>query len=321
MGALRIASLLAGRSPRILMYHRFARRSDGRRVGADDLEVQAKILRDNSFNVVTMKELCARLEVGRPVEPRTVVITVDDGYEDFYTWAYPVFAKYELPVTVYVTTDFVDRKIWLWPDLIEYLLATAARGELALQMGGARKAYSLHTEEQRRNAWSDIGSYCLSVSNSEKQAVIRQLGEELQVSVPVVPVEEYGAMSWEQLREMNSHGIDVGGHTLTHPVLTSLSRSEAEAEIRGSKARIEDRLSRAADSFAYPNGSRGDYDEGIKALVRAAGYKNAAVAFADSNITADLFELRRYPVGAGVRRFKNVVYGLEYLSMCMGRRG
>ena len=320
MGALKIANLLAGRSPKILMYHRFARRSDGRRLGVDDLEAQAKILRDNRFNVVSLKELAARVEAGRLVEPKTVAITVDDGYEDFYTWAFPVFAKYELPVTVYVTSDFIDQKIWLWPDIVEYVLANGARRHLALQLGEAKKSFSLHTQEQRRSAWSDIGSYCLSISNIEKQRLIQQISEALQVQVPAAPAPEYAAMSWEQLRKMSGHRIDVGGHTCTHPVLTALTASEAKAEIRKSKARIEDRLDRPADSFAYPNGTRKDYNAAIKAIVKGAGYRSATVAFADPRVCDDLFELRRYPVGADRRRFKNIIYGLEYLSMCMGGR-
>jgi peptidoglycan/xylan/chitin deacetylase (PgdA/CDA1 family) len=320
VGALKAADLFAWRSPRILMYHRFARHSLGRRVGADDLEVQAKLLRDNRFNVVSVKDLCARIEEGRPIMPKTVAITVDDGYEDFYTWAYPVFAKYALPVTVYITTDFIDQRTWLWPDTIEYILETSGRRHLTVQLGDEQKEFDLQTVPQRRLAWSSIGSHCLSVSNNEREVVIKRLAEHLQVKIPDVPVREYGAMRWHQLREMSRNGIDVGGHTRTHPVLTSINSSQADAEIRGSKVQIEHQLDQSADSFAYPNGTRSDYNEAVKALVRAAGYKNAMVAFADASVTDDLFELRRYPIGANEQRFKSVIYGVEYLSMCMRGR-
>ena len=61
-------------------------------------------------------------------------------------------------------------------------------------------------------------------------------------------------LSWNEIREMQDAGFDFGAHTLTHPDLTQLSAERIEAEMRDSKAIIEDALGIAADSFAYPYG-------------------------------------------------------------------
>jgi len=72
-------------------------------------------------------------------------------------------------------------------------------------------------------------------------------------------------LSWEEVREMESSGMDFGAHTLTHPELPLLSPGEMEREILDSKTIIEDFLSRPVTSFAYPFGRA---DRRIRETVR-----------------------------------------------------
>ena len=71
-------------------------------------------------------------------------------------------------------------------------------------------------------------------------------------------------VSWKELSEMVAAGFSVGAHTLTHPDLTRLSASNAEAEIVGAKSILEDRLGVGVRSFAYPHGK---YDRRTHELV------------------------------------------------------
>lgn len=71
------------------------------------------------------------------------------------------------------------------------------------------------------------------------------------------PVEGQRMMSWRELSELVDAGFSIGAHTLTHPDLTCLGRSEAEAEIVRAKAILEGRLGVNVQCFAYP---RGKYD-------------------------------------------------------------
>jgi peptidoglycan/xylan/chitin deacetylase (PgdA/CDA1 family) len=76
-------------------------------------------------------------------------------------------------------------------------------------------------------------------------------------------------MTWEQLGEMHSAGVEIGGHTATHPLLTFESDESVRQELSGSKQAIERRLGISVRSFAYPNG---DYDDRVRLAVRKAGY-------------------------------------------------
>ena len=61
-------------------------------------------------------------------------------------------------------------------------------------------------------------------------------------------------LSWSDIKALNDAGIEFGSHTKTHPDLTKLSRTEAEAEITQSKTAIEDTIGTEAVTFAYPFG-------------------------------------------------------------------
>ena len=76
------------------------------------------------FPLVTLANLAGQIKSGI-VEPGQAVITVDDGYRDFYDIAFPVLREEGVPATFFVTTGFIDGQIWLWPDLLEYALSAA----------------------------------------------------------------------------------------------------------------------------------------------------------------------------------------------------
>jgi peptidoglycan/xylan/chitin deacetylase (PgdA/CDA1 family) len=98
-------------------------------------------------------------------------------------------------------------------------------------------------------------------------------------------------LSWEQVGEMQAAGIEFGSHTVTHPMLTQVPADQARRELSDSKRMIEDRLGTAVRLFCYP---RGDFDEGVKRLVREAGYGAACTTLPGVNDRrTDRFALRR----------------------------
>lgn len=101
-------------------------------------------------------------------------------------------------------------------------------------------------------------------------------------------------LSSAELRTLEAEGFDVGGHTVTHPWLTRIRLDEARAEIRDSKAKLEDVLGRQVDHFAYPYG---DYTDAVKEAVVEAGYSAAcSTRWGKRHAAADLFALRRVEI-------------------------
>ena len=106
----------------VLMYHSFQIEEDklipyvSPKIFADQMEFLAK----NRYNVVGPDKVIAYMTGIEKMPAKTVAITADDGYYNFYKNAYPVLKKYNLPVTVFIITDKIGASGYLgWKELRE----------------------------------------------------------------------------------------------------------------------------------------------------------------------------------------------------------
>lgn len=96
----------------ILMYHSVhpgARPENRLSVSADSFERQMRFLHEHGYNVVPLTRIRDMLASGERIPPKTVAITLDDGYRDNFRYAFPILRKYNLPATVFVIVDEVGR--------------------------------------------------------------------------------------------------------------------------------------------------------------------------------------------------------------------
>jgi peptidoglycan/xylan/chitin deacetylase (PgdA/CDA1 family) len=104
----------------ILCYHRFGSGGGRMTVSADKFAAQLDWLDRNGYRVVRLADLAAYLKGEQALPKRSVVITIDDGYESTYRLAYPLLRKHNFPATVFVYTDFVGMGDALtWPQMQE----------------------------------------------------------------------------------------------------------------------------------------------------------------------------------------------------------
>jgi peptidoglycan/xylan/chitin deacetylase (PgdA/CDA1 family) len=78
-------------------------------------------------------------------------------------------------------------------------------------------------------------------------------------------------MDWDDLKNIEDV-FEIGGHTITHPILTNISIEEAGKEILASQVELEKKLGHSIASFAYPNGN---YNESLMKVVQESGFKNS----------------------------------------------
>lgn len=303
---------LSGHSPRILLYHRFAAVDTARALGADTFRRQMLFLRER-FRITSLAEILVWNRARQSIPRNVVAITIDDGYADFYHHAFPILQDLAIPATFYVTTEFIDGRVWLWPDRIAYALDQATRPRLTLELGVSVGHWELENQESRIVAWSDIADHCLALGPEGTRTVIADLACALQVNIPEVPPPEYQAASWAQIREMADAGIEIGSHTRTHPRLSLLSDEAVRVEIEGSKHDIEAQLSRPVTSFAYPHGRSSDFDERCRMAVRIAGYSSAMAGTYDPEVLRDPFGIKRLGISKDWGAFLKSTYGIRHL--------
>lgn len=104
----------------------------------------------------------------------------------------------------------------------------------------------------------------------------------------------YRLMDWDDAIQLRDSGLDIGSHSVTHPVLPEIESQRAVEEIRTSKVEIEARLGITVRYFAYPYGR---FDSKTRNMVYAAGYQAACSTLSGfANQENDPYALRRIEV-------------------------
>jgi len=277
---------------RVLMYHRVKRPLEGDSSGQHPglahrhfiLQIQYIKTR---MTPISLGELTQRIAAGRPLPPRAIAVTFDDGYEDNYTNAYPVLKQYGVPATIFLITGFVGSSLHLWWDRLWDILHAARQPALEtaplLRLLG--KGASLHpifpltTPAERSAAAAQLSAIFTTLSNRAIEHGIHLLHQQLNVSPGDIAPNHHRSLHWEQIREMSFNGIDFGAHTVHHPNLTTLRDSiELSKEILESKRTIEEYLAIPVTGFVYPYGLKRHYNSSVTRAVAAAGFTYACTA-------------------------------------------
>jgi len=107
---------------------------------------------------------------------------------------------------------------------------------------------------------------------------------------------------WDEVREMQAAGIELGSHTVNHPELVDLAWPEIEFEIQKSKLEIEAHLGVPCTAFAYPYAfpqARRDFVDRLKKLLVKTGYETCATTqIGRHRPGADAFQIKRLPVNS-----------------------
>ena len=219
-----------------------------------DLEITPDFLEDlivekrrQGFHFVDLDTFVASAS-GFPWKRKMIHVTFDDGFEDVYVHAYPIFKKYQIPFTFYISTDFPDRHADLWWLQLEHL----AHGDSEWFKQIMRQVY--RSEMNPAEAMHTL-------TGSEKDA---SLCHRLSIS-------------WEQLRIMVSEGLcSVGSHGVSHSAMPSLSKEDAQMEMQQSKCRLKEMLGVEIRHFSYPYSK---FNDATNQCVWKSGYQTAVLGY------------------------------------------
>lgn len=217
--------------------------------------------------------LVDKLREERSIPPRTVVITVGDGYTDFLDLAAPIFAEFDCPATVFVVTDFLDGNHWLWWDRIEHAVLRTRLAGCQVDHHGTTRRFTWSTVVQRASAAISITELFKYLPAATRDLAIQALQAQLEVELPLKPTTEYAPMLWDQLRSNVSELITVGPHTVTHPILAMEDAETSAREMADSWTRLKQEIPSALPIFCYPNGDGRAFGEREIDTLEALGLK------------------------------------------------
>jgi peptidoglycan/xylan/chitin deacetylase (PgdA/CDA1 family) len=202
---------------------------------------------------------------------RHVAITFDDGYRDNHEHALPALEARGLPAAFFVPTGFVDAPRVAWWDEIAWMAGHATADavpagpwlDAPVALGDAPAAAERLTARFKELPAADTDAYLefLAAATGAGRAPAEG-GAELW-------------MTWDQVRDLHRRGMEVGGHTVDHPVLARLEPEGQRTQVDGCLGRLNDELGEPVTLFSYPVGTDGAYDDESRRCLDRAGVHTA----------------------------------------------
>ena len=263
----------------ILFYHRF---SSGKipsyhlpHLEIGEFEKQMTHIK-RWYNIATMDELEAEINNGKKFRSPSIVVTIDDGYHNNYTLAFPILKKLQLPATIYLTTGFIDTNRAPWVDeLLDMLLETKVK-TLCFPEILSGEILDISTPVLKRAAVKKLFHVLLRLEHDKRIGLLQRLTEILKERSNFENNGKRKMLTWDEIIEMSKHNVSFGAHTVTHPTLSMMDLNEAKQEIYQSKCDIEKRVGIKVNHFAIPNGKKEDFNDELKRYCREIGLKTSA---------------------------------------------
>lgn len=296
---MRMLSPGGARGLSILIYHRVLERPDPLFPGEVDqaeFDRQLRLLK-SLFNVIPLPDAVRHMRAGT-LPPRAACITFDDGYADNAQNALPLLLAHGLHATFFVATGFLDGGR-MWNDTVIELVRRAPKGIDAGALGLG--LHPLGTIEERRAAIGALIGQLKYLPLDERIEQVARLADSVGCVLP-----DDLMMSSSQVRQLHSSGMEIGGHTVRHPILATLDPGAARAEIADGKRALEELTGAPLRLFAYPNGKPGtDYRIEHVQMVRELGFEAAvSTSWGAQRGAPDLYQLPRFtPWDRGRLRF------------------
>lgn len=255
----------------ILMYHGTLRRESALLAG------QLRAL-SWFFEVVPLAALASPRR-GR----RRAALTFDDGLRSNVAVAYPILRALGLTATFFVCPGLIEQGRWLWNHEARERLRSLPGAAIA-RLAAAVGAPAAFAEPQPFVMWMK------SLPLAERQRVEAEIRNATPAFAPsAVQREQFDLAGWDELKALDPRVVSIGSHSATHPILTSLSADEIDAEVALSRASLEAELGRPVSDFCYPNGN---FD--ARALETARRHYERAVAVDGGSLRADA-DVHRLP--------------------------
>jgi peptidoglycan/xylan/chitin deacetylase (PgdA/CDA1 family) len=304
--------------PMILLYHRVATLDTDPQLLAvtpENFAAHLDVLREFS-TPMSLADLVRATRAG--AAPRNAVaITFDDGYADNLEHASPLLHARDIPANVFVATAGSDNACeFFWDDLDRILLQPGKLPEdLHLQIGNKTINLALHEDAHyspaaamrdkhwnvtqsedptaRHRAYRSLCPALHSATIEERSRALHQLHE--WSAQPTTPRPSHRMMTPAQMCELTRSAlIDIGGHTVHHPLFSRESSEIQQREIQDCKTALQFILDREVTTFSYPFGGRRDYTPDTVAAVQQAGFLHACSNFPGHLLPGqDLYQLPR----------------------------
>lgn len=200
------------------------------------------------YDIIPLQNVPERLN--QKSKRKFIVFTMDDGYKDNYTKALLVFKKHNVPYTIFVTTDFPDRKAILWWYELEDLLL--ANNSITLSNG---ITYPAKTYEEKCDSFLKIREEILKLNQLDLENELNKLFANYKINWTSQC--EKLCLSWDDIKDLQKEPlVTIGAHTKHHYNLKQLvTEEEVKYEVQVGINLLKEKAGIIPEVFAFPFGS------------------------------------------------------------------
>lgn len=235
------------------------------------LETTIQTVLSEGYEIISLDELYERQKNGNKSKKPYAVFTADDGYKDNRDIALPVLKKYNVPLAIYVVSDYSNHQGELWWFALEGIIKKSSSVQNPYNKGEVLETI---TTEQKYRAFDKIYWPMRKSNQQEQRAIIREMSKAHDYDIDALSKEL--VMTWEELRELNKEPlITLAAHTKSHYAIARLSEDEAVEEIQTGMEIMEKELGEKATHFSFPYGSNCAANSRDFELVKQFNFKTA----------------------------------------------
>jgi peptidoglycan/xylan/chitin deacetylase (PgdA/CDA1 family) len=242
-----------------------------------------------NYTPVDERALISWLDRKAELPDRPLLITFDDGYRDNLIEAASALKDRGIPTLLFVCTRFIAGELeFYWDWLADALQSIGERSQTLPLLGRV----ALSDAQSRRKVRRDFIARAKQMTERERVELIAATARALKVARPRRPSMDQH-LHWPDLERLRELGFTIGGHTVSHSILSRLPDDEAAAEVQESCREIAARLRVPVKSFAYPNGMADDFTAVHEAAAVGCGVR---LAFSANGRVSPFDEIRRRPL-------------------------
>lgn len=217
-------------------------------------------------SVVPLEQALVDLDAGRPLPPRAVALTFDDGYADVLTIAVPMLERLELPATFFLVPGLLSREVGAWWEVLAAAFSAASAPDVRWE----DRTWVLDGGRARRRSYNAVAEQLKLVDAASRADAVDALVERLEPSVSVRSTELF--LDWAGARELVRRGFAIGSHTSAHAILAQETAAAQQTDLESARRRLQNELQVPVDLLAYPNGRAEDFDAVTAAAAARAGH-------------------------------------------------
>lgn len=219
------------------------------KVTPDFLEETILAVLASGYEIISLDEMKQRL-LGQASGAPFAVFTFDDGYRDNRDVALKIFEKYNIPLSIYIVSEYSSHQGELWWVVLEEVIRNR---DVVVDPFDGSVRYPAGTVKQKYQVFDLLYWRLRPMDQVEQRVVIRRLADDHEFDIQALTKDLI--MDWDELRDIAKHPlVTLAAHTKNHFSISTLELDDAREEILAGVRRMEEELGERPAHFSYPYG-------------------------------------------------------------------